>query len=112
MATGYLYKTQCFPTLADATAARWGDEDAGITPGTTSYIADVQWSGSAWVLKRYTLSSTGTLTLNTTTNLPALSFPTCDTTSNFSDGAVLGWGVAAAMVAAYAVKFIAQGLHR
>lgn len=112
MATGYLYKTQCFPTLADATAARWNEQDAGITAGTTSYIADVQWSGTAWVLKRYTLSSTGTLTLNTTTNLPALSFPTCDTSQNFTDGSLLGWGVVAAMVAAYAVKFIAQGLQR
>lgn len=112
MATGYLYKTQCFPALADATAARWSDQEAGITAGTTSYLTDVQWSGTAWVLKHYTLSSTGTLTLNTTTNMPVLSFPSCETTDNFADGAVLGWGVAAAMVAAFAVKFIAQGLYR
>ena len=112
MATGYLYKTQCFPTLADATSARWSDQEAGITSGTTSYLTDVQWSGTAWVLKRYTLNTSGTLTLNTITNLPALSFPSCDTTQNFTDGSLLGWGVVAAMVAAYAVKFIAQGLQR
>lgn len=112
MAAGYLYKAQCFSTLADATAARWSDQEAGITAGTTSYLTDVQWSGTAWQLKRYTLSSTGALTLNTSTNLPALSFPSCDTATNFNDGMLLGWGVAAAMVAAYAVKFLARGLNR
>lgn len=112
MAAGFLYKSQCFATLSDATAARWSDVQAQMTPGTTSYITDIQWSGTAWQMKRYTLSSTGALTLNTSTNMPVLAFPVCQTDQNFDDGMLMGWGVAAAMVAAFAIKFIARGLHR
>lgn len=42
------------------------------------------------------------------------SFQPCDTTDipyqNFADGAMLGWGVAAAMVAAWAIHTLRRGL--
>jgi len=110
MAAGYLFKGQCFSTLAAATSAHWTDSPSFIVPGTTSYISDTVWSGTAWVVKKYTLSSTGTLTLNSTTNAPVLAFETCDTTANFNDGMTLGWGVAAAMVAAFAIRNLRLGL--
>lgn len=112
MATGYLYNSICYVSLAQATAARWSDVKPGITAGSTSYLTDVQFSGTVWQIKRYTLSSTGTLTLNTTTTAPTLAFPSCDTAQNFNDGMLLGWGVAAAMVAAFSVKFLSRALHR
>ena len=110
MATGYLYDQICFPTLGEATAAKWQKQPAGVTAGTTSYITNFDYSGSAWQIKRYTLSSTGTLTLNTTTAAPLQTFPTCDTFTNFNDGLTLGWGVVAAMVAAYAFTLMRKGL--
>lgn len=106
MATGYLYQDQCYSTLAAATSAHWSSNPVFMTSGTTSYISDVSWSGTAWVINKYTLSSTGVLTLNSTTTAPALSFETCDTMDNFNDGLLLGWGVAAAMVAVFAIKSI------
>lgn len=110
MAAGYLLGNVCYPLLADATAAYWSKAAGGITPGTTSYITQFEWSGTAWVVKRYTLSSGGTLTLNTTTTLPALSFPTCDTSSSFTDGMTIGWGVAAAIVGAWVIKNLRRGV--
>lgn len=110
MAAGFLYQTQCFSTLADATAAHWSEKPADFTPGSTSYITDVIWSGSVWQIKKYTLSSTGVLTNNSTTNLPALTFPTCETSQNFDDGMMLGWGVSAAIVAAWVIKNLRRGL--
>lgn len=110
MATGYLYNSICFPSFSEATAARWSEVKPGISAGATSYLTDVQWSGTVWQIKRYTLSSTGALTLNTTTAAPTLSFPTCDTFTNFNDGMTLGWGVVAAMVAAYAFTLMRKGL--
>ena len=109
---GYLFKSQCFETLAEATAAHWSEKPADFTPGATSYLTDVIWSGTAWQIKKYTLSSAGVLTNNTTTNLPVLAFPTCNSTDAYFDGMTLGWGVAAAMVAAFSIKFIARALHR
>ena len=110
MATGYLYNQICFPTLAEATAAKWQNQPAGVTAGTASYITNFDYSGTVWQIKRYTLSSTGTLTLNTTTSAPVLTFPACDTFTNFNDGLTLGWGVVAAMVAAYAFTLMRKGL--
>lgn len=109
---GYLHKTTCFQTLAEATAAHWSEKPADFTPGTTSYISDVVWSGSLWQIKKYTLSSTGVLTLNSTTSLPVLAFPTCQETDSYFDGMQLGWGVAIAMAAVWGVKFLARALHR
>lgn len=110
MAAGFLHQSQCFNTLADATAAHWSMNPAFITAGSTSYIADVIYSGTLWQVKKYTLSSAGALTLNSTTSLPALTFPTCETAQNFTDGMSLGWGVAAAIVAAWVIKNLRRGL--
>ena len=93
MAAGYLFNDQCYGALADATHAYHASVPAGLLPGTTSYILQKEWSGSAWVVKRFTLASDGTMTLNSTTSLPSLSFPTCDTTSHFFDGLAVGWGL-------------------
>lgn len=110
MATGYLFKDICYPTLAGATSAHWSDTPAAITAGSTSYLVDVSFNGSQWVAKRYTISSSGTLTLNTTTNLPAVAFETCDTQEKFMDGMTIGWGIAVAMVVAVALMQMKRGL--
>lgn len=110
MASGYLYKGQCYATLAAASSAKWTDSPPAVTPNTTSYLSDITWSGTAWVINKYTLTSTGTLTKNSTTALPALTFETCDTMGNFSDGMALGWGVAFAMVCAWAIRTQRLGL--
>lgn len=110
MAAGFLHQNVCYASLAEATAAHWSMNPVFITAGSTSYIADTVWSGTAWVVKKYTLSSTGALTLNSTTNAPALSFPTCETGQEFLDGMSVGWGVAAAIVAAWVVKNLRRGL--
>lgn len=110
MAAGFLHQSQCFNTLADATAAHWSMNPAFITAGSTSYMADVVFSGTVWQLKQYTLTSAGVLTNVSTTSLPALTFPTCETGQNFTDGMSLGWGVAAAIVAAWVIKNLRRGL--
>lgn len=110
MAAGYLFKSVCYPSLAEATAAFWTDSPSFITPGSTSYLAETVWSGSLWQIKKYTLSSAGALTLNSTTTAPTLSFPACDTKTQFNDGMLIGWGVAAAMVAAWVIKNLRRGL--
>lgn len=109
MATGYQFNGQCYTTLADATSAHWSAQPVAMVPGTTSYISDVVWSGAAWVIKKYTLSSAGVLTLNSTTNAPALTFETCDTAQKFKDGATIGAGVAAAIIIAFIIRILGWG---
>jgi len=104
MATGYLFQDRCYPSLAGATSAHWTQTPAAFTPGSTSYLTDMVYSGSAWVIRKYTINSGGTMTLTSSTTAPALTFETCDTTANFKDGATLGAAVAGAMVIAYVIR--------
>jgi hypothetical protein len=110
MPAGFLHNGVCLPTLAEATALHWAANPAFITPGSTSYLADVVFNGTVWQLKKYTLSSGGVLTLNSTTSLPALTFPTCDTMTLFNDGMTIGWGVAAAIIGAWVIKNLRRGM--
>lgn len=108
MAAGFLFNNICYPTLSAATSAHWSANPVSMTAGTTSYISDMVWSGTAWVINKYTMTTAGVLTLNSTTNAPVLAFEACDTKTDFLDGMTLGWGVAVAMVAAFAIKFLAE----
>lgn len=110
MAAGFLHNGYCFTTLAEATAKHWAENPAFITAGSTSYMADVVFNGTVWQLKKYTLSSTGVLTNNSTTTLPALTFPACNTEQMFMDGMTVGWGIAAAIIAAWVIKNLRRGL--
>jgi len=109
MATGYLFQNACYSTLAAATSAHWSQVPVAIVPGTTSYISNVVWSGTAWVIRKYTLSSAGTLTLNSTTNAPTLAFETCDTNQAFKDGSQIGMGVAGAIIIAFVIRILGWG---
>lgn len=110
MAIGYYAHGKCWPDQNSATAAHWS---AGpglfITPGATTYMSNVVNEGG-WFIIRYSISSSGVSTKLGYTALPLQSFPYCDTTTEFMDGMTLGWGVAAAIVAAWAVKNLRRGL--
>lgn len=109
MATGFLHKGVCFASFDDATAAHWSENPVAVQPGPTSYLSDVVWSGSTWVIRKFTLSSAGVLTLDSSTATPALGFPSCDPMQAFNDGAQIGTGVAAAIVIAYVIRVIGWG---
>lgn len=109
MAAGYLFNGQCFASHAGASSAYHSVIPVGLTPGATSYILQKDWDGSAWVVKHFSLSS-GVLTLHTTTVLPSVDFPVCDTAEHFMDGLTLGWGVAGAVLLSALVMAMRRGL--
>lgn len=69
-----------------------------------------------WTLDEYTISNTGTVTLMFKSPLPIPSLASCtydastSNTERFMDGNALGWGVALAMVAAWAIHAMRRGL--
>lgn len=105
----------CYSTQADALNAYYSAAQPAQVPAATSTLHLFTWSGSAWRLKQYSISSTGVLTVKWDTAAPVLTFPTCtvtdDAATQFSDGMELGWGVAAAMVASWAVWFLSKRLR-
>ena len=73
-------------------------------------------TNNVWYLDEYTISSNGAITLNFRSQLPIPSLATCtyepelSATDKFVDGNVLGWGVALAMVGAWAIHAMRRGL--
>jgi hypothetical protein len=105
----------CYKTDLEAQDAYYSAAALAHAPATTSTLQMFAWSGSAWRVKQYSISSAGAVTLKWDAPAPALTFPACtvedDAATQFADGMTLGWGVAAAMVAAWAVWFLRRGLR-
>ncbi|WP_374279228.1 hypothetical protein [Azonexus sp.] len=101
--TGYLHQSQCFASLADATAAHWSREPVAVTPGSPSILTDVVYDGSAWVMRSYSVGSGGA-SLVSSVSLPPPTFPRCDPFEPFQDGMLMGSGVAAAMILAFIIR--------
>lgn len=104
--TGAVLGDRCFPSQAEALDAYYSQNAPAQTPGTTSYVNEFVKSGSTWQINQYSVSSTGVWTTRSTTNAPVITFPACDPTANFVDGVTIGWGIAAAMVAAAAISLM------
>lgn len=109
---GYNFNSTCYTTNAEAADAYFLSASPAFTSGSTSYLSWFEKVSNVWQIKRQSIAANGTVSnLNASTaTVPA--FPTCTQSQNFLDGVTLGWGVAAAMIAAFAVKFLARGLSR
>lgn len=103
---------RCYSSNSDAADAFFTSQGVGYTAGSTSYLGWFEKNGATWQIKRQSIASGGVITNLTTSNATVPTFPACNVIDNFNDGLLLGWGVAAAMLAAYGIKFLARGLHR
>lgn len=109
---GYFVRGQCWQTLDQAKDGYFSTTGPFYVAGSTSYHAWFEKVGAVWQLKRQSISSAGAITNLTTTNATVPAFAACDETQNFSDGMLLGWGVASAMVAVWCIRFLTRALHR
>lgn len=109
---GFLFNQACFSTNAEAADAFFLSQGPFLTSGSTSYLSWFEKSGATWQVKRQSISTNGTVTVLASSTATVPTFPACTQSQTFMDGMALGWGVAAAMVAAYAVKFIGRALNR
>jgi hypothetical protein len=104
----------CYATQGDALDVYYSGLQQAQNVGVTTTLNSYTWSGSAWRFKQWSISGGGVWSLRYDQAAPVLSFPACDVlndnSTNFFDGMTLGWGVAAAMVAAWAIKFLADRL--
>ena len=110
MASGALVGARCFSSNAEATDAVYSAAPIGQSVGQTTYVSEFVQSSGAWVVRRSVIAQDGAVTQLADAAAPSLSFPVCDTTAQFTDGMTVGWGVVAAMVAAWAVGALRRGL--
>lgn len=110
MAVGYLYNGHCYASANEAADAYFSAFTPVINAGATSYATLYAKVSGVWYARGYSINSSGIWTLRYNSVSPVPIFPTCDPVSSFTDGMTLGWGVAAAMVAVYAVNLIRRSL--
>lgn len=116
MAAGFSVGAVCYATTAQAVDAYYSTLNpvsASISSTVTLYV-DYSKTSGAWRKNTYQINSGGDYTLKTSTAVPSTVYGDCTTintpSENFTDGLLLGWGVAAAMVAAYAIHLLRRAL--
>ena len=105
---GSLVGSYCYASSAEALDGYYSASEPVHTAGSTSYLSYYEKISGVWSILRQSIETDGTVTNLTTVVAPIPTFPTCDPASNFLDGMTLGWGIASAMIAAYAVKWLWQ----
>lgn len=107
---GALLGEKCFINQSDALDAYYSAQLPSVTAGTTTYVSEFVKVSGVWKVQRKSISSTGTVTAQTDANAPVISFPTCVEGQNFADGLTVGWGIAGAMIAAWAIAILRRSL--
>jgi hypothetical protein len=109
-ADGALVGGKCFVSADDATDAYYSAVAPAQTAGAVTYLSEFVKGSGGWVLRRYQVGSDGSIGTLADAQVPAMSFPSCDPRAAFFDGMTMGWGVVAAMAAAWAVVAMRKGL--
>lgn len=120
---GFQVGKECYSTEAQAADAFYSAQPMSVTSVATTPIKTVVhfvtkdptygWINAYLVADP---SGGGTIASGTSSILPSKAFPTCtyqpemSATDKFLDGNTLGWGVALAMVGAWAIHAMRRGL--
>jgi hypothetical protein len=104
MAAGHIVNGVCVDVAA-STDAYYSQLPPVASAGSPVYQTQATKDVSTWYLN----TTQDGLPFSSFELVPPV-FASCDTTETFFDGLVLGWGVAGAMVAAYAVHLLRRGI--
>jgi len=112
MTIGYLTLGKCFPSINEAVDNYYSSINPSSAQASNGYtmITRYQKESGVWKFNTYQISNN---VLSGTWSAPTNIYGSCtlenDPTTNFTDGMSLGWGVAGAMILAFAVRRIYRG---
>lgn len=106
MPAGAILEDQCFASQGAALDAYYSGMAPVFSAGTTSYLSVFEKDAGVWREKSWSIDSAGVHTLRYNVAAQVPTFPECDPAEKFLDGVVIGWGIAAAMVAAACYKMM------
>lgn len=118
MSLGFGFAGQCFGTSGDAIGAFWSSQPVNLSGAASInvfYQSQAQLIAGTWtrVTDRCTQSTTTVTCTRAESVLPVYNPYSCTLASpidDFADGAIVGWGVAAAMVAAWAITVLRKAI--
>jgi hypothetical protein len=107
MAAGHIVNGSCVDVAASADLY-YSVQSSRIEKGTSlDFYHQHSKNAGAWQVEQYSIASDGSVVLLHQASIPIPNFATCDyqpedsAFDRFVDGSVLGWGIVAAMVAAW-----------
>ena len=106
---GALYAGRCFIQSSDAVDAFYSSAPPSLVSGSVSYLTEFSNVSGVWQIVRYSMDGSGVVNALSQSVAPVPSFPDCNPAQEFTDGHLMGWGVAAAMVAAWAITNLKRG---
>lgn len=111
--TGFLVGDKCYPDVTTARDIYYGSAVPTVAPGPSgsSYFGVFTKDGGGWKFFSYQVAN-GTQTLVASSTYLSRTFPACDPSEGFTDGMLVGWGVLAAMLAAWGCRQMGWSLPR
>jgi hypothetical protein len=103
---GSLLGSVCYQTSAEALDAYYSGKEPAFTPGAISYLSYFEKVDGDWTIIRESIETDGTVTSLSSAVAPVVTFPACDPAESFLDGMAIGWLIATAMVAAFAIRHL------
>ena len=109
MALGTFSTGKCFSTYQEAVDFYYGTTPVQIVPGATMYMTQYSKDGTVWNVSQYTKTGKADWALQSTNPVPNPSLSVCETNEgNFTDGMVIGWGIALAVITAWGIKLMRE----
>lgn len=108
--SGALVGSKCYASQVEGMDAYYSATVPATTSGNPSYVTGFLQVSGVWKVQRYSVDNTGVVSSLSISNAPVVSFPACDPAEHFNDGVVVGWGIAAAMIAAAAFKMMQRAM--
>lgn len=109
---GAEFQGRCYVSAADAADAYFSSHVPNVVSGPTSYVLRFEFDAGVWKSVGYSIDSQGTWTQHYAISAPLPAFPECNPAEGFNDGMVIGWGIASAMIAVWAITHLRKGLFR
>lgn len=112
---GAQFLSTCYETVAEAATEFYQRQDANWLVDAKSIQNRVYFNGTAWRSTQVEYSATGVKTVRWDTPADPVQFPYCaqsETSAQFTDGVLLGWGVVAAMAIAWGFKMMRREAGR
>ena len=103
---GAVLGSVCYQSADAAIDAFYSGSAPSLTSGATSYLTEFVKESGVWLVKNWSINSSGTHTLVYSTAAVVPTFPECDPAESFLDGVSVGWGIAAALVAVGCFKLM------
>jgi hypothetical protein len=103
MSDGFIVGSSCL-LQSDAISALSSGALPTVNPASTTYYSQMVNNSGSLLLNVYQVTTNGTVLYSSSPYQGTL--VPCDTSTNFTDGVTIGWGVAAAIIGAWGVSYL------